>query len=39
MRLIELFNTGVVPVLDYCSGVWGYEKFDKISTGQNWSIG
>ncbi len=27
-----LFHAGVVPILDNCSGVWGYERLDKINT-------
>ena len=32
---ITLYNSGVTPILDYCSGVWGYAGFDKINTIQN----
>ena len=32
------FETGVTPILDYCSGVWGAAKLDKIDTVQNRAI-
>ena len=31
----KLFNSCVAPVIDYCSGVWGFEQFNKIDTVQN----
>ena len=34
----KLYNAGVTPILDYCSGVWGYTSFDKINTIQNRAI-
>ena len=34
----KLFHAGVAPILDYCSGVWGYKRFDKINTIQNRAI-
>jgi hypothetical protein len=30
-----LYNSGVAPILDYCSGIWGYQNFEKIDTVQN----
>ena len=27
----KLYNNGVVPILDYCSGVWGFKKIDSCS--------
>ncbi len=30
-----LFNTGVVPIMDYCAGVWGYSASDVINNIQN----
>ena len=33
-----LYNSGVSPILDYCSGVWGYSNFDKLNTIQNRAI-
>ncbi len=30
-----LFHSGVVPILDYCSGIWGYQSFGQIDTIQN----
>ena len=30
-----LFDRCVTPILDYCSGVWGYKSFVKIDTVQN----
>ena len=34
----KLFYSCVVPVLDYCSGVWGFKNFDKINMIQNRAI-
>ena len=34
----KMFNTGIVPILDYCSGVWGFSKFNKVDTIQNRAI-
>ena len=34
----KLYYTCVVPVLDYCSGVWGFKNFDKIDMIQNRAI-
>ena len=31
----QLYNSCVVPVLDCCSGVWGFKSFDKIDMIQN----
>jgi len=34
----KLFHTGVAPILDYCSGIWGCNKFEKIDSVQNKAI-
>ena len=34
----NLYNSCVVPVLDYCSGVWGFKGFGKIDMIQNRAI-
>ena len=34
----KLFSSCVIPVLDYCSGVWGFKQFDKIDMIQNLAI-
>ena len=34
----NLFNSCVVPVLDYCSGVWGFKSIDKIDMIRNRAI-
>ena len=34
----QLYYSCVVPVLDYCSGVWGFKSFDKIDMIQNRAI-
>jgi len=34
----KLFHACVAPVLDYCSGVWGYKAFGKIDTVQHRAI-
>ena len=34
----KLYHTGVVPILDYCAGVWGFKKFEKIDSVQNKAI-
>jgi len=31
----KLYHSGVVPVMDYCAGVWGYEKLSSCSNTQN----
>ncbi len=31
----KLYHSGVVPILDYCSSMWGYCNLDKIDTVQN----
>ncbi len=31
----KLYHSDVVPILDYCSSVWGYCNLDKIDTVQN----
>ena len=28
----KMYHSGVTPILDYCSGVWGYSAFDKINS-------
>ena len=33
-----MFNSCVVPVIDYCSGIWGFKQFNKIETLQNRAI-
>ncbi len=34
----KMFHTGVCPILDYCSGVWGFSKYECIDTVQNRAI-
>ena len=34
----KLYGSGVVPILDYCSFVWGYNDLDKIDTIENRAI-
>ena len=34
----KLFESGVAPILDYCSSVWGYNILDKIDTIKNRAI-
>ncbi len=31
----KLYHSGVVPVMDYCAGVWGYRKYSSCSNIQN----
>ncbi len=33
-----MYHSGVVPILDYCSSVWGYSNLDKIDNVQNWAL-
>ncbi len=33
-----LYHSGVAPILDYCSGVWGYQNHGQINTVQNRAI-
>ena len=34
----QIVNYGVVPIIDYCSGIWGFKQFSKIDTLQNRAI-
>ncbi|XP_053394824.1 uncharacterized protein LOC123524463 [Mercenaria mercenaria] len=34
----KLYVSGVTPILDYCSGVWGYRKFQTIDNIQHKAI-
>ena len=34
----KMYNSGTTPILDYCSGFWGFSKFYKIDTVQNRAI-
>ena len=34
----KMYDVGISPILDYCSGVWGFAKFEKIDTIQNRAI-
>ena len=34
----KLYKSGGVPILDYCTSVWGYNVLDKIDTIQNRAI-
>lgn len=34
----KLFHSYVVPVLDYCSGVWGFKTYHSIEIVQNRAI-
>jgi hypothetical protein len=34
----KLYHTGVAPILDYCSGIWGGNKHEKIDVVQNKAI-
>ncbi len=34
----RLFQSGVCPILYYCSDVWGYKKFSQIDAIQNKAI-
>ncbi len=31
----RLFEAGIVPIIDYCSGIWGYNDFECINNAQN----
>ncbi len=31
----KLFETGVVPIIDRCSGIWGYNDFECTNNAQN----
>ena len=33
-----IIHSGVTPITDYCSGVWGFKKIEKISTIQHRAI-
>jgi len=37
-KFIKLFQSGVSPIIDYCSEVWGYKKFPQIDAIQNKAI-
>jgi hypothetical protein len=34
----KLYHTGVAPILDYCSGIWGFQKFGYLDSVQNKAI-
>ena len=34
----SLFTSGVVPILDYCSSVWGFQSYNQIDSVQNRAI-
>jgi hypothetical protein len=34
----KLYNSWVVPILDYCSGVWGYRNFQSLENVQHRAI-
>jgi hypothetical protein len=34
----KLFHSGVTPILDYCSGIWGFNSFKSIDDVQNRAI-
>ena len=34
----KLYMSGVTPIMDYCSGVWGYNALDKLDTIQHRAI-
>ena len=34
----KLYDTGITHILDYCSGVWGFNKLEKIDAVQNRAI-
>ena len=34
----KLYESGVVPILDYCSGVWGYRRYQAIDNIQHRAI-
>ena len=34
----KLFNACVVPILDYCSSVWGFDDYSSVDPVQNRSI-
>ena len=31
----KVYHTGIVPIMDYASGVWGYKKYDRPKVIQN----
>ena len=34
----SLYQSGVIPILDYCSGVWGYQQYSQIDSVQNRAV-
>ena len=34
----KLYHSCVIPILDYCSGAWGYHSTDKVNNIQNRAI-
>jgi len=34
----KLYNSCVIPIMDYCSGIWGYARYDKPNTVQHRAI-
>ena len=31
----KMYSSGVIPIMDYCSGIWGYKNHSKCDTVQN----
>ena len=34
----KMYHTGVVPILDYCAGIWSFNKSEKADSVQNRAI-
>ncbi len=34
----KMYHSGVTPILNYVSGIWGYTKYEKFDTVQNRAI-
>ncbi len=38
LTFTKMYHSGVTPILDYASGIWGYKTYEKIDTIQNRAI-
>ncbi len=34
LTFTKMYHSGVTPIIDYASGIWGYKKYEKIDTVQ-----
>ncbi len=39
LTFTQMYHSGVTPILDYASGIWGYQNYEQIDSVQNRAIG